>query len=148
MIIIGHGEVLSGIAFVKSRDVPPIAAPLAKLRPVELLAGSLHQRKSLETYQGTRSMSKSYGDVSCFPTGGINHSGLAFIFSTLGQMRYCTCISYDSAPRERWTYPHQFGQKPCGRQSNRKRRRRKQLIYCSGTPCRDWLRILRIQETQ
>lgn len=32
MIIIGHGEVLSGIAFVKSRDVPPIAAPVRFIR--------------------------------------------------------------------------------------------------------------------
>lgn len=43
----------------------------------------------LNTYQGTRSIKMSYGVTSSFPMEGIIQSGLAFIFSTLGQIRYC-----------------------------------------------------------
>lgn len=40
------------------------------------------------TYHGTRSISMSYGEFSCFPIVGIIQSGFPFIFSALGQMRY------------------------------------------------------------
>jgi len=41
-----------------------------------------------KTYHGIRSIRISYGVISRLPMDGTSHSGFAFMFSTLGQMRY------------------------------------------------------------
>lgn len=61
---------------------------LAYLRPGVVRTKTVFRVKCLGTYHGMRSISISYGAVSGFPMGGSNHSGLAFIVSTVGQMRY------------------------------------------------------------